>query len=81
MDTLLPLRYSKGMLVPRMTQTEIAYIVNPVDGLIVYNTSNSHLYTYNESTGGRLLSTQVRTRGTDTCTIIATRCTGTTTAR
>ena len=41
----------KGMLVPRMTQTEISNIVNPVDGLIVYSISDSHLYTYNESAG------------------------------
>jgi len=39
----------KGILIPRMTQTEIANIVNPVDGLIVYNISDGHLYTYYES--------------------------------
>ena len=41
----------KGMLIPRMTQAEIAAIANQANGLIVYNTDDSRFYFYDESTG------------------------------
>ena len=36
----------KGMLLPRMTQLQIAAISNPADGLIAYCTTNGKLYIY-----------------------------------
>lgn len=41
---------SKGILVPRMTQTEIADIVNPAVSLIVFNTDDNHFYFYDDGT-------------------------------
>ncbi len=38
---------SKGLLVPRLTNTEMNSISSPVAGLQVYNTTKSCLYTYN----------------------------------
>lgn len=38
---------SKGVLIPRMTQTQMNAISNPADGLLVYNTTASALYFYN----------------------------------
>lgn len=40
---------SKGVLVPRMTNTQMLNINTPVAGLQVYNTMNSCIYTYNGS--------------------------------
>lgn len=40
----------KGLLVPRMTQSEIEAISNPADGLLVYNTDNKYFYYYDGST-------------------------------
>ncbi len=37
---------SKGFLPPRMTQAEIRYIENPLEGLIVFCTSNNKFYAY-----------------------------------
>ncbi len=37
---------SKGMLIPRMTQTEIEAITNPANGLQAFNTDNGILYIY-----------------------------------
>ena len=37
---------SKGMLIPRMTMTQIASIQSPADGLQVYCTTNGKLYIY-----------------------------------
>jgi uncharacterized protein (TIGR02145 family) len=37
---------TKGMLIPRMTETQMAAIVNPADGLQAYNTDNGKLYIY-----------------------------------
>jgi uncharacterized protein (TIGR02145 family) len=37
---------TKGFLPPRMTASEIAVIQDPADGLMVYNTTDSHLYIY-----------------------------------
>jgi uncharacterized protein (TIGR02145 family) len=34
----------KGLLLPRMTQTEIEQIIDPANGLIVYNIDNNHFY-------------------------------------
>ncbi|MCD4694931.1 MAG: fibrobacter succinogenes major paralogous domain-containing protein [Bacteroidales bacterium] len=36
----------KGMLVPRMTQTEIAVITSPANGLIVFNTTDDKFYAF-----------------------------------
>lgn len=36
----------KGFLMPRMTATEIASIVDPANGLIVYNTTDEKFYAY-----------------------------------
>lgn len=42
---------NKGMLVPRMTQEQIAAISKPADGLIAYNTDSERLYIYVASAG------------------------------
>jgi len=39
----------KGMLTPRMTQSQIEAILNPVDGLIVFNTTDSRFYFYDNT--------------------------------
>ena len=36
----------KGLLIPRMTQTQIKAITNPANGLTVFNTNDSKFYTY-----------------------------------
>jgi uncharacterized protein (TIGR02145 family) len=38
----------RGVLLPRMTATEIADIVNPANGLLVYNTDDKKLYFYDD---------------------------------
>ena len=38
---------SKGLLLPRMSTTQISYIVNPAAGLLVFNTDSSDFYGYN----------------------------------
>ena len=40
----------KGFLMPRMTGAQIAAIVNPVAGLVVYNTDANHFTYYNGNT-------------------------------
>lgn len=40
---------SKGVLVPRMTNTQMLNISTPVAGLQIYNTTNGCIYTYNGS--------------------------------
>lgn len=40
---------SKGVLVPRMTNTQMLNIGSPVDGLQVYNTTYNCIYTYSGS--------------------------------
>jgi len=37
---------TKGILIPRMTTSQIQLIYNPADGLIVYCTTNSRFYVY-----------------------------------
>jgi hypothetical protein len=41
---------TKGLLLPRMTLTQIKDIVDPANGLIVYNTDNCKLYMFISST-------------------------------
>ena len=41
----------KGMLIPRMTQAQIAAITSPANGLVVFNTTNSRFYFYDDGTG------------------------------
>ncbi|MFK5854774.1 MAG: FISUMP domain-containing protein [Bacteroidota bacterium] len=41
----------KGFLTPRMTQAQIEAISNPADGLIVYNTTDSRFYFYDDGAG------------------------------
>lgn len=41
----------KGMLIPRMTQTQIEAITAPPDGLTVYNTDDCKFYVYRDCTG------------------------------
>ncbi|MFK5855086.1 MAG: FISUMP domain-containing protein [Bacteroidota bacterium] len=36
----------KGLLIPRMTQSEIENITNPAGGLMVYSTTNEQFYTF-----------------------------------
>lgn len=36
----------KGLLIPRLTSDQIQVLENPVDGLMVYNTSNGKIYIY-----------------------------------
>ena len=38
----------KGVLMPRMSQTEIGAITNPADGLTVYNTDDCKFYVYRD---------------------------------
>ena len=38
--------HTKGMLIPRMTHVEIMNIVNPADGLQVYNTDDGKMYIF-----------------------------------
>jgi hypothetical protein len=40
---------SRGFLPPRMNTSEIALIQNPANGLVVYNTSDNHLFVYTAS--------------------------------
>ena len=37
---------SKGVLVPRLTQSQMTNLSNPVAGLQIYNTTNKCMYTY-----------------------------------
>ena len=37
---------NKGVVLPRLTSAQISAIVNPVDGLLVYNVTNGKLYIY-----------------------------------
>ncbi len=39
----------KGLLIPRMNNTQISEISNPVDGLMVYSTSDKSVYIFNDS--------------------------------
>jgi len=39
----------KGLLIPRMIQAEIEAIEGPADGLVVYNTDDSHFYIFDEA--------------------------------
>jgi len=39
----------KGMLIPRMAQTQIEAITSPANGLTVYNTDNCRFYTYRDN--------------------------------
>lgn len=41
----------KGMLVPRMTQSQIQSIAYPADGLLVFNTDDNHHYFYDAGAG------------------------------
>jgi len=41
----------KGLLMPRMTTSQRTSIENPADGLCVYDTNESRLFYYNESSG------------------------------
>ncbi|MBI4946601.1 MAG: hypothetical protein HY840_09390 [Bacteroidetes bacterium] len=40
----------RGVLIPRMTQTERNAIVNPANSLLIYQTNNSPGYYYNSGT-------------------------------
>ncbi|MFK5857054.1 MAG: FISUMP domain-containing protein, partial [Bacteroidota bacterium] len=40
---------TKGVLLPRMTNTQIQSIASPADGLLVYSTDDSKVYCYNSS--------------------------------
>jgi uncharacterized protein (TIGR02145 family) len=42
---------SAGLLIPRMTSSEISFINNPAEGLIVYNTEEEVLFIFVESLG------------------------------
>ena len=42
---------TKGILIPRMTETQIMYIDNPANGLTVFNTEQSCFYFYNALAG------------------------------
>lgn len=41
----------KGVLLPRMTETEISAIVSPANGLMVFNTTDDKFYTFLSSEG------------------------------
>lgn len=49
----------KGLLTPRMTETERDFIQNPASGLLIYNTSNSRFNYYN--TGWKDFSNDYKT--------------------
>lgn len=42
---------NKGVLFPRLTQTEIALIANPANGLTVFNTDDNRFYFYDDGAG------------------------------
>lgn len=42
---------SKGFLPPRLTQPQMAQIINPADGLMVYNITDSKIYVFMASLG------------------------------
>jgi len=42
---------SKGVLLPRMTETQILAIASPAAGLIVFNTDNNRFYLYDDGSG------------------------------
>ncbi len=48
---------TKGMLAPRMTTAQRIAIVNPANGLIVYDTDRKALTTYNSGSGWAVLET------------------------
>ena len=39
------------MLIPRMAQVEIAFIISPANGLLVYNTDDNRFYFYDDGAG------------------------------
>jgi len=41
---------SKGFLPPTLTSTQIMYLDDPADGLMVYNITDDHIYVYTNST-------------------------------
>ena len=41
---------TRGALLPRMTQAQISFIVNPANGLVVFCTTDSKFYAFNDST-------------------------------
>jgi len=45
---------NKGILIPRMTNTQMLAIASPVEGLLVYNSSNNTFYFYNGSAWVRI---------------------------
>jgi hypothetical protein len=48
---------TEGFLPPRMTSQQISMISNPANGLVVYNTSDEHLYVYSsQSTSWKRVS-------------------------
>ena len=42
---------TKGLLLPRMTQSQIEAIANPANGLLVYNSDDEHFYFYDDAAG------------------------------
>lgn len=49
---------NKGVLVPRLTDTEVANIATPVDGLLVYNETKKAFQYYNGSAWSTMVSDQ-----------------------
>lgn len=43
--------YEKGVLLPRLTQTQVSQIADPADGLIVFCTTDSKVYIFLASFG------------------------------
>lgn len=41
----------KGFLPPRMTESQIMFLQNPANGLVVWNTDDGHIYVYTQSAG------------------------------
>lgn len=72
-SSILELRTtSKGMLIPRMTETERDGISSPAIGLMIFNTSNKQFNFYNESNWVALMSGNTAFLSVDAGTTVST---------
>lgn len=50
---------SKGILLPRLTETQMLSIANPAEGLIIFNTNTNSFWYYKNGTGWRNLALSI----------------------
>lgn len=53
---------SKGFLAPRMTTSERNLILNPADGLLIYNTDELNLNAFTQSSGWKVLASAFKSK-------------------